>query len=300
MFGIILFTDSSRGGYNVYVSIFQLGDHLVAAEMIADLVQGVGYDNMITSIKEHTHSAAHLMSSVTDQLFLATSNTLAQRQAIMVKDQLVVLSKLGNDLTTLTSVVNLLNSEQFEAGHEAMLVLNSTNTTVGYILGNDTVLLSQLRYCAGGHPQANCSLTTDVLSAISSALSGHSCGSFMGKTYTQEAAFIAYCPIPSTSLGVVYILPFQQSQTKFLTQVVDAAYIANQTDTVVDLVVEQKSRPGVVLTCTFSPCTVGSCPYDPAGAAHGGMCSPLRHFSWLRGRPPARRCVLRQWLRSVP
>jgi len=67
----------------------------------------------------------------------------------------------------------------------------SANATQGYILGNGAVLLSQLRYCSDNR----------------------SLGSALATTYTQEAAFFAYCPIPGMALGVVYVLPFPQSQT---------------------------------------------------------------------------------------
>eukprot|EP00906_Rhabdomonas_costata_P020559 RCo029945 len=235
--------------------------------MIADMVQTLGYENMITTIQDRTQNALQAMAAITDQLFLSTSNTLALQRATAIKDHLIGVSRVvsGSNVDMMVALVDLMNREQLPDGYEAMLVRNSSSGAGVLDMGNGAALLSQLRYC--NHSTENCSLSEDILSAAINAISGEEDGSSLGESYTGEPAFIAHCSLPDLALGLVYSIPFRAVQASFLTQVVDGVYVANLTNEVLDMVVEHKFNPGVVLTGTYEPCTVGSCAFDRAGAA---------------------------------
>ena len=243
------------------------------AKMMRDVAHHLIFESMVDMVGQRSLIDSQLMAGVVDQLFLMTSSDLAKQQATMTCNHLSVLSGMGNSLDTLITVVNGLNGGALGGGEVALLVQSSNNASRGYSLGNGMVLLGDMPGCPQGPLSSNCSTLNDTLKSSTKVLAGLTDG-FLGTSYIGDQAFIGYCPVPSSTLGVVYIIPFKQRQSSFLRTTVDAVWMANQTDWIGDLLVQSKYNPGVTLTGSFSPCMIDVCAYDPAGAA--ALQSPLQ------------------------
>eukprot|EP00906_Rhabdomonas_costata_P017894 RCo026092 len=134
-----------------------LTSQLNTARMMAEVVQGVGYDANVETSTKRALSATRIAAMFSDSLFLSVAKDRALSRARVLANSFTVLCEMGFlDLPALISVVNRTNFEQYPNGFEAFVVGNSSGTPS---------ILSPLRNCVGpsSSQPAGCTTLNDDL-----------------------------------------------------------------------------------------------------------------------------------------